>query len=397
MVRTAALLLLLAAAANLQMSAAASDFTDCPISYYGKEYTSLEVILTVESGSICFRENQAATHDCIDVGYVSNVDDYSVTLNQGHKDLTPHLASITDTSTCSVTIAFKDGPTSIAWVKLYRAESKAALSISYNSDADHEGAPSSLYVKTINGKSIALSQGDLDGKEHYLDISGCRSSGYTVAAGSEKKVSSTCTTISCSEHLVAAETGCDSGMICMLGTCVPENPGFAAPGGGDADDIANTVVCTVTGSSVINFFNTKQDIPDRCAYTLLKPLSGSDFELVAVFKERRRKDVTLLDHLIISYSGKKIYLGQGVRAQVDDTDLQLSDQFETHHNVELRKDSSGVTAKIPSTGMKVVFDGNTAHLSGLDNEAVQGLCGTPTLPSATTSPSNEKSSDSETG
>ncbi|KAI4800680.1 hypothetical protein KUCAC02_009523 [Chaenocephalus aceratus] len=66
------------------------------------------------------------------------------------------------------------------------------------------------------------------------------------------------------------------------------------------------------------------------------------------------------------------------------------------HGVELSKDQTGVTAKLPSSSMTLFFDGNSAHVAGLP-EAVEGLCGSPSNSSWTTTPTAEKSSFSLPG
>ncbi len=42
------------------------------------------------------------------------------------------------------------------------------------------------------------------------------------------------------------------------------------------------------------------------------------------------------------------------------------------HGVELSKDQTGVTAKIPSSNVTVFFDGYTAHVAGTENEILSG-------------------------
>ncbi|XP_068586064.1 von Willebrand factor-like [Cebidichthys violaceus] len=125
----------------------------------------------------------------------------------------------------------------------------------------------------------------------------------------------------------------------------------------------------------------------------MKPLGSSGFKLEAGFRERRRKDVSFLDHLIITQSGVRMHLGQGGRVRVGDQTLNLNTTAQLLHGVELSKDQTGVTAKIPSSNMTVFFDGNTAHVSG-PMQALEGLCGNPTNPSQTTSLDKEKNKES---
>ncbi|XP_029300270.1 kielin/chordin-like protein [Cottoperca gobio] len=141
----------------------------------------------------------------------------------------------------------------------------------------------------------------------------------------------------------------------------------------------DSVVCTVTGSTVIDFFHRALPVPDRCTYTLMKPQGSSEFTLLAAFQERRRKDVPLLDHLILLLPGPsaKLYLEQGGRVRMDEETLTLNSTAQTFHGVELSKDQTGVTATLPFSNMTLFFDGNTVHVQG-PTEAFEGLCGNPT-------------------
>lgn len=78
------------------------------------------------------------------------------------------------------------------------------------------------------------------------------------------------------------------------------------------------LICTLTGSTVIDFHSVVHSLPDRCVYSLMKPQGSSQFELLAGFMERRRQDVMFLDHLILWLNdpGVTIYLEQGGRARV---------------------------------------------------------------------------------
>ncbi len=77
-------------------------------------------------------------------------------------------------------------------------------------------------------------------------------------------------------------------------------------------------MCTVTGATVINFVGTVYTVPDRCGYSLMRPLSIPGFQVLGVFKERRRKDTSFLDHVIVQLDreGVQISLEQGGRVQV---------------------------------------------------------------------------------
>ncbi|XP_071060301.1 uncharacterized protein [Pseudochaenichthys georgianus] len=152
------------------------------------------------------------------------------------------------------------------------------------------------------------------------------------------------------------------------------------------------VVCTVTGSTVIGFHGAVHSVQDRCAYSLMQPEGSASFNLTAAFRERRRTDVPLLDHLILSLPGVTMYLERGGRVRA----LVLNSTAQLMHGVELSKDQTGVTAKLPSSNMTFFFDGNSAHVAGLP-EAVEGLCGRPSNSSWTTTLTAEKSSFSLPG
>ncbi|XP_074501496.1 alpha-tectorin-like [Sebastes fasciatus] len=153
--------------------------------------------------------------------------------------------------------------------------------------------------------------------------------------------------------------------------------------------IVPTVVCTVTGNTVIDFFNRALTIPDRCAYNLISP---GTYNLTAVFQERRRKDVSFLDQLIISDSDDLINLQQGGRVLFNGELLSLNTTPQEFMGVELTKDQTGVTAKFPVYDIQVLFDGNTAHVTAPMDEALSELCGNPSDVNVLTTLSAEKSS-----
>lgn len=77
-------------------------------------------------------------------------------------------------------------------------------------------------------------------------------------------------------------------------------------------------MCSVTGSSVVDFNGGVHSIPDRCVYSLVKPQGSSRFEVLAGFRERRRLDVPFLDYLKLSVQNPNvtIYVEQGGRVRV---------------------------------------------------------------------------------
>ncbi|XP_039662099.1 zona pellucida sperm-binding protein 4-like [Perca fluviatilis] len=151
-------------------------------------------------------------------------------------------------------------------------------------------------------------------------------------------------------------------------------------------------VCTVTASTVIDFFNRIRSVPDRCTYTL----TGDDtIELLASFRERSRTDVPFLDALTITAAGLTIYLGQGGIVQVNGQTLTLNATAQLISFAEFSKDQTGATVQIGSS-LTISFDGNTAVITGVD-AAAEGLCGNPINASQTFNLAEEKSSSSVFG
>uniref|UniRef100_A0A3B4A8N4 ZP domain-containing protein n=1 Tax=Periophthalmus magnuspinnatus TaxID=409849 RepID=A0A3B4A8N4_9GOBI len=68
--------------------------------------------------------------------------------------------------------------------------------------------------------------------------------------------------------------------------------------------------CSVTGFSIIDISGVLTSIPDRCGYSLLSRGDGG-LQLEAVFRDRRRRDVSLLDHLLLTVGSTHIHIGQG--------------------------------------------------------------------------------------
>lgn len=75
-------------------------------------------------------------------------------------------------------------------------------------------------------------------------------------------------------------------------------------------------MCSVIGSSVVDFNGNVHVIRDRCVYTLLSPQGSSSFKVLAGFQERRRLGVPMLDYLKLSLQKTEIDLEQGGRVRV---------------------------------------------------------------------------------
>uniref|UniRef100_A0A3B4VDB8 Pancreatic secretory granule membrane major glycoprotein GP2-like n=1 Tax=Seriola dumerili TaxID=41447 RepID=A0A3B4VDB8_SERDU len=148
------------------------------------------------------------------------------------------------------------------------------------------------------------------------------------------------------------------------------------------------IICTATGPTVIDVHGQVNSVQDRCGYTLMKTTSIPDFQVHATFQERRRKDVSFLDRVILQLDkpAVQINLEQGGRVQLGDLMMTLNDTAQLVHGVELSKDQTGVTAKMShlNTTMTVFFNGYTVqiHIKGPSGQvpSVHGLCGNSSQP-----------------
>ncbi|XP_072322128.1 alpha-tectorin-like [Eucyclogobius newberryi] len=133
-------------------------------------------------------------------------------------------------------------------------------------------------------------------------------------------------------------------------------------------------LCTVTGSAVIDVAGFVSSISHHCVYNLLS-LSG--FEVLGAFQDKRRKDLSLFDHLILRINKKtKIVIGPGNRIETNGSPLNISSQ-KTVGNVTITKDINGVTAILPlSSPVSIFFNGNTAqiYIEDGDLSVFNGLC-----------------------
>ncbi|XP_024142047.1 alpha-tectorin [Oryzias melastigma] len=194
------------------------------------------------------------------------------------------------------------------------------------------------------------------------DMSGCRLSGSVYLTNTTIQDPSTCSTITCDANGVAtAVSDCGPTERCR----------------GDGSCALN-FVCSVTGSTIIDFSGRLNSVPDRCGYSLLSSPSLPGLQVMGVLKERRRRDMSFLDQVILSLDGNLISLEQGGRVKLDGRDLLLNSDPQLFHGVELSKDQADVKAKITASNftVTVVFDGSTAtiHLTGPNGATFQGLC-----------------------
>ncbi|XP_056287237.1 uncharacterized protein LOC130204496 [Pseudoliparis swirei] len=367
--KTAALIFVLAVVASqveLVLSAFLEngdmvDLTECPVFFYGKEYTETEVRFASD-GSFTFCFANSGIKECIwlsnSVGATNLVTRVEAFGTGPPSALHTALESITDDAEC--THILKVGSAEGFYIILYlrRLHEQTGLIIE-----TLPGFPSrSLDVNTtFDGITQETWSFLVTRKLMYLDLSGCRTSNIFDFSPSINPIdcTATCSVENKSGVTVDVVTGCESPEVCDgNGQCIVPAP-----------------VCTVTGSTVIDFFNTVHSVPDLCVYTLLK---NPEIEIYVGFNVRHLEEEPFLNHVIVFMiaTSTTIYLEQGVRARVLTEILNLTSTPQTLHGVEVFKDDNGITLKTPSTQTIIHFDGDTAHVTGGDGEQ-SGVCGNP--------------------
>ncbi|XP_053185058.1 uncharacterized protein LOC128368293 [Scomber japonicus] len=315
------------------------DIKTCPATFFGKVYQKLYVDFTGNKVSVCFKgKRDTSDNDCFLVDQVAGVNRGSWKISNIAKSpgsvIHKALPKLTGTAPC------------YSYIRFYKD------SAYYNVEVQ------------VGGKKVTTWENKEKGKDNFKDASACRHSGAVVLP-EKKGCGSDGSSVTCSASAVSKTTPCGSGKKCEgEGLCVTPPP--------------KPAVCTVTGSTVIDVEGKAASIPDRCAYTLM---SETGVKLQAVFKDRHRTDVSFLDHVILHLDGPdvKIHLEQGGRVTLKDKELTLSSTPATHHDVELTKDQTGVTAKLLKSkqGTSVFFDGYTAQIYTKvpSGTTMPGLCG----------------------
>lgn len=81
--------------------------------------------------------------------------------------------------------------------------------------------------------------------------------------------------------------------------------------------VLNTM-CAVTASTVIDFAGHAHSVPDRCGYTLMTSSAIPGLQVLAVFQERRRRDVSFLDRVLLQLNEGRVQISleQGSRVYV---------------------------------------------------------------------------------
>ncbi|KAF6735295.1 hypothetical protein FQA47_022073 [Oryzias melastigma] len=102
-------------------------------------------------------------------------------------------------------------------LKMYQFGIETALGLDY-SDYQQPNTPSTehpRYTSTlVNGKEVQTLTAVIPAREYYVDITGCRPSGFGMARDTTKSVPEICTTYSCSLTAVGSSTTCGDGEYC---------------------------------------------------------------------------------------------------------------------------------------------------------------------------------------
>uniref|UniRef100_A0A3B3Y8U0 ZP domain-containing protein n=1 Tax=Poecilia mexicana TaxID=48701 RepID=A0A3B3Y8U0_9TELE len=359
---------LLAAAGSHQAftSSAEMNISSCPITYYGQKYEKVYV----NRFAVCFKGlyQPGIQNDCIlmsggtaDRGGLSVLSREIPTGSGVHK-LLPNLKYA---GKCVNVIPLTDSQQSQVTVLLEQRELGGqpadGLVLFTHFSGILQVADAQVNGLTVSKQTFQTSETN---SGVITDVSGCRFSGLAYETNTTVNDPRICCTVTCDV----------SGAATAVSHCGPMEH---CQGDGSC---AMNAVCSVTGSTVIGFTSRPQSVPDRCGYSLLRSSSLPGLHVLGIFKERRRKDLSFLDRVVLQLDreGAQISLEQGSKVKVNDDFLTVHATPQMVHSVALTKSHAGVTAKLEASNytVSVVFDGQTAiiHLTGKASW-LKGLCG----------------------
>ncbi|XP_041858388.1 alpha-tectorin-like [Melanotaenia boesemani] len=358
-----------AATSHTFTSSAELNITLCPITYYGQKYDKLYVSFTGNKFAVCFNGlfKPGTENDCIVMssGAADRGNLFILTKEIPFGSVVhKRLPSLQHTGKCVNIMLLTDHQQSeIEQVELGNFWKHAVLAIKTFSGYKDTHVVADLQVNGLTvSKQKFLSSKTRKGV--VKNMSGCRLSGGVYKLNTKVKDPTICSTVTC--HM--------SGVADSISYC-----GRMERCHGDGSCIMNTV-CSVTGSTVIDFIGRVHFVPDRCAYTLLRSSFIPGFQVLGFFQERRRIDRSFLERVVLHLDteGVQISLEQGGRVLLNDRVLMLSAMVQVFHGVEISKDQTGVTVKISACSytISVFFDGYTAliHMTGSSEGTVHGLC-----------------------
>ncbi|KAM9710541.1 uncharacterized protein ACNS7B_024384 [Menidia menidia] len=363
---------LLAGAAAAQQTFTNSgemDITSCPITYFGQKYEKLYVGFNQNRFAVCFKGlySPGVQNDCIllsggaaDRGNLSVLSREIPTGSGVHK-LLPNLKYA---GKCVNVIPLSDSQLSpIGQVELGNFHQQSILAIKTYSGYTSVNMAADALVDGLTVSAHSFPTADTS-RGVVTDVSGCRLSGRVYQSNTTAPDPTSCSTVTCHANGVAtAESHC--------------GPMERCGGGGSC---VLSAVCSVSGSSVVGFGAALQVVPDRCAYSLLASSALNGLRLLGVFRDRSRRDTSMLDQVIVQLGGgTQIYLKQGGVVEADGETLALSGGTQTLHGVEISRDRTGVTAKMAAANhsVTVLFNGLTSviHITGPGGASLEGLCG----------------------
>nr|XP_057923665.1 uncharacterized protein LOC131125801 isoform X2 [Doryrhamphus excisus] len=278
--------------------------SSCPVSFYGETYSQIYVSYPGTIVVLCFDGyyNQSNVGDCVLATiYEKEVIELSIS-NGGQND--PEIRSklpILNPAKCVVSL-FVDNKFTY---RFHNYGTQGAFSIFANSNQ----IPGRLNLRTVAliytriSTSIPYSQLTTT---HFYDVSSCRYEGSFYKAGASLNNSNACFSLSCNSTSGLTVNKCGSLEICSNQKCVLH------------------LECSVIGSSVIDFYGNVNSIPDRCGYKLLSLDATPGQSVVAKFQEQRRKDVSMLDSLLLDFGEAKnnIVIEQDGKIRGDATQIQ---------------------------------------------------------------------------
>ncbi|XP_020775894.2 alpha-tectorin-like [Boleophthalmus pectinirostris] len=382
-------LLAVCAAVNQDfISSAEIDIAACPITYYGMKYDKVYVGFNSNTSSLCFNGQYQSGQgsDCIlmsrgsaDRGEVTTLS-RDIPAGSGIHKLVPNLMHA---GKCVNVIPLRDELDSdVKQIELGNFGTQAIVAIKTHLGFSDDNFETQTLV---NGKSMVrqVFHTNKTNKGVLADVSGCRLFGSVYKTNTSEWNADICSTVTCDVFGVATPDStcgpmerCQGNNICTL----------------DA-------TCTVTGSTIIDVTGELHTVPDRCGYKLMEHASIPDLEVLGVFQERRRKDVSFLERVVLHLksSNVDISLEQGGRVKVNDAVLPFNTPEKVVHGVKVSKGPTGLTAEVSASAYtaSIHFNGHTAQIrvTGPKVAPVFGLCG-----NTSTTLANEKHSDlSESG
>ncbi|XP_033843054.2 alpha-tectorin-like [Periophthalmus magnuspinnatus] len=352
------------------ISSAEIDIAACPITYYGLKYNKVYVGFDSNTSTLCFngQYHSGQKSDCIlmsrgsaDRGALTTLS-RDIPAGSGIHSLVPNLKHA---GQCVNVIPLRDEQGSdVKQIELGNFGPQAIVAIKTHSGFVDDNFETQTVV---NGKSMVrhVFHTNKTNKGVLTDVSGCRLFGAVYKTNTSVWNADICSTVTCDEFGVATpESTCGPMERCQgNNTCTLD------------------ATCTVTASTIIDVIGQLHTVPDRCGYKLMEHVSIPDLEVFGVFQERRRKDVSFLERLVLHLksSNVDISLEQGGRVKVNDTVLPFNTSEKVVHGVKVSKGPNGLTAEVTASdyAASIHFNGHTAQIrvTGPKVAPVFGLCG----------------------